>query len=96
VVDEIVTKIPVIGWILAGEDKAVLTAHFSVSGSADDPEIVPAPATSIAKPIMGIFTRTLQLPGKMVTDFADALQNQPSTENGAQSPPAETTQPQPR
>jgi uncharacterized protein involved in outer membrane biogenesis len=96
VVDEIVTKIPVIGWILAGEDKAVLTAHFSVSGSADDPEIVPAPATSIAKPIMGIFTRTLQLPGKMVTDFADALQNQPSTENGAQGPPAETTQPQPR
>jgi AsmA-like C-terminal region/Protein of unknown function len=96
VVDKIVTNIPLVGWILAGEDKAVLTALFSVRGSADDPEVLPAPATSIAKPIMGIFVRTLQLPGKMVTDITDALQAKPKTESDTQTSPADAPQSPPR
>lgn len=85
-VDSIVSKIPLVGWLLAGEDKAVLTAHFNVRGSTDDPIVTPAPATSIAEPILGIFVRTLQLPGKMVTDLSEALDD--DHDDNPQQPPA--------
>jgi AsmA-like C-terminal region/AsmA family len=75
--DNIISSIPLVGWILAGEDKAVLTAHFRVSGPANNPSVTPAPANTIAEPIMGIFVRTLQLPGRMVTNLSDALNAEP-------------------
>lgn len=88
-VDTIISSIPLVGWILAGENKAVLTAHFNVRGPVDNPVVTPAPATSIAEPIMGIFVRTLQLPGRMVTNISEALSAEPqSSDHQQQQQPA--------
>ncbi len=67
-VDKIITRIPIAGWILAGEDKALITAHFHITGSADNPEVIPVPITSVSKKVLGIFRRVLGLPGKMIDD----------------------------
>lgn len=87
-VDNIISNIPLVGWILAGENKAVLTAHFNVRGPADNPVVTPAPATSIAEPIMGIFVRTLQLPGRMVTNISEALSAEPQSRDQQLQQPA--------
>lgn len=65
-VDKIVTRIPLAGWILTGEEKALITAHFLVRGPAADAEVVPVPITSISEKVVGIFRRVFGLPGRVI------------------------------
>jgi uncharacterized protein involved in outer membrane biogenesis len=67
-VDKIITKIPVAGWILAGEDKALVTAHFQIKGKTGAPEVEAIPMTSISRKAQGIFRRIFKLPEKMISD----------------------------
>ena len=67
-VDTIVSYIPLAGWLLTGEEKALLTAHFQITGNPDDPEVLPIPVTSVSKKVLGIFRRILNLPGTLITD----------------------------
>ena len=68
-VDKIVSSIPLAGWLLTGEDKALVTAQFKVEGSGKDPEVSAIPITSVSDTVLGIFKRTLGLPGKVITDL---------------------------
>lgn len=72
-VDKIVSRIPIAGWILAGEEKALITAHFRVEGPRSDPSVYPVPVTSLSEKVSGIFRRVLGLPGKFVSDFEKVL-----------------------
>jgi hypothetical protein len=73
-VDKIITKIPLAGWILAGDEKALITAHFSITGATADPDVLPIPINSISDKVLGIFRRVLGLPGKVVGDVNEVLQ----------------------
>ena len=75
-VDKIVTKIPIAGWLLTGEEKALITAHFAIKGKSEDPDVIPIPITSVSEKVRGIFRRVLGLPGKVVTDMGDLLQGE--------------------
>ena len=68
-VDKIVSNIPLAGWLLTGEDKALITAQFKIEGSGKDPEVSAIPITSVSDTVLGIFKRTLGLPGKLITDL---------------------------
>jgi len=72
-VDKIITQIPIAGWLLTGEEKALITAHFQITGDTDDPEVVPIPISSVSEQVLGIFKRVLGLPGKVVTDMGEIL-----------------------
>ncbi len=76
-VDKIITKIPLAGWLLAGEEKALITAHFSITGPTSDPDVLPVPINSISEKALGIFKRVLGLPGKVVGDVNEVLQGGP-------------------
>ncbi len=67
-VDKIITKIPLAGWILAGEDKALVTAHFQIKGKTGDPDVEAIPMTSLSRKAQGIFRRIFNLPEKMISD----------------------------
>ncbi len=67
-VDKIVSRIPVAGWLLTGEDKALLTAHFTVTGKAGDASVEAKPLDSLAGPAIGLLKRTLGLPFKLIED----------------------------
>lgn len=75
-VDKIVSRIPLAGWLLTGKEKALITAHFEIRGKAEDPEVTPIPVTSISEQVLGIFKRTLGLPGKVITDVGRLLENE--------------------
>jgi uncharacterized protein YhdP len=68
-VDKIITRIPIAGWLLTGEEKALITAHFEIKGPSGDPVVRPIPVSSISEKVIGIFKRVLGLPGKVITDF---------------------------
>ncbi len=72
-VDKIVTRIPIAGWILGGEEKALITAHFRIDGDISAPKVTPIPITSLSEKVRGVFKRVLGLPGKVITDVGQAL-----------------------
>lgn len=72
--DKVVSRIPVAGWILAGKEKALITAHFRVTGNSADPDVDAIPITSVSEKVLGIFRRVLGLPGKMVSDVGQLFQ----------------------
>ncbi|NJC89125.1 MAG: hypothetical protein FIB02_11450 [Desulfuromonas sp.] len=69
-IDRVVTSLPIAGWILGGEEHALITAQFRVTGPGADPEIEAIPISALSKGVLGIFQRTLSLPLKLVDDPA--------------------------
>ena len=67
-VDKIVSHIPIAGWLLTGEDKALLSAHFSVKGKTSDVSVSPMPLDTLTEPTIGLLRRTLELPFKLFED----------------------------
>lgn len=72
-VDKVVSKIPVVGWILTGKNKAVFSTYFEIKGKASDPKISAIPITSLGKGVLGIFKRVFQLPAKLFTDTGEVI-----------------------
>lgn len=72
-IDKVVSSIPIVGWILTGKDKALLTAYFEIKGKADDPSVNVLPVKAISKGVMGIFRRIFELPARLVTDTGEVL-----------------------
>ncbi|BCR04163.1 hypothetical protein DESUT3_12320 [Desulfuromonas versatilis] len=73
-VDKIVTNIPLAGWLLAGDEKALLTAHFQIRGDSRNPEVMPMPINTVSEKVLGIFKRVLGLPGKVITDLGGLVE----------------------
>lgn len=69
-IDKVVTRLPIAGWILGGEERALITAQFRVTGPGDKPDIEAIPISAISKGLLGIFQRTLGLPLKLIEDPA--------------------------
>ncbi|MGK2943565.1 MAG: YhdP family protein [Desulfuromonadales bacterium] len=67
-VDKIISRIPVAGWLLTGENKALLTAHFTVKGKTGDVSVKSMPLNTLTEPTIGLLRRTLGLPFKLAED----------------------------
>lgn len=76
-VDKIITSIPIAGWLLAGKDKALITAQFKITGTSEDPQVTAVPIGSVSKTVFGIFKRTLGLPGKLAKDIGSLFKQEP-------------------
>jgi uncharacterized protein involved in outer membrane biogenesis len=76
-VDKIITSIPIAGWVLAGSDKALITAHFKIEGTSEDLKVTPIPIGSVSKTVFGIFKRTFGLPGKLAKDIGTIFEKEP-------------------
>ncbi|NPA64842.1 MAG: DUF3971 domain-containing protein [Epsilonproteobacteria bacterium] len=63
-VSNIVSKIPLAGYILLGDDGKITTS-FSITGDLDDPAITTHMTKDIIKMPFGIIKRTLELPFKL-------------------------------
>jgi len=75
-VDKIVNRIPIVGWLLTGKDKDLLTAYFEAKGKWSDPQVSAIPVKSMGKGILNIFVRAFQLPVKLFTDTGEVVLGQ--------------------
>lgn len=76
-VDSVVSSIPVAGWILTGKNKALVTAHFKISGTSENPKVESVPIGSVSDTVIGIVKRTFGLPGALVKDFGELIETKP-------------------
>jgi uncharacterized protein YhdP len=72
-VDKVVSHIPIVGWILTGENKAMFSTYFEIKGKSTDPQVSAIPITSLGKGVFGIFKRVFQLPVKLFTDTGEVI-----------------------
>ncbi len=72
-VDKVVSRIPVLGWILTDTDRRFITVHFEARGPWKDPIVRAVPVRELAKEVLNIFRRVFQLPMKLVTDTGDVI-----------------------
>ena len=72
-VDKVVSHIPIVGWILTGKDKSLVTAYFEAKGKLDNPEVKAIPVKGMAKGVFNIFRRIFELPGRLVTDTGEVI-----------------------
>jgi len=74
-VDKVISRIPVVGWVLTGKNKSLISAYFTAKGSLDNPTVTPVTVTSLAKGVFNIFKRLFSLPAKLVTDTGEVIIN---------------------
>lgn len=67
-VDKIISRIPVAGWLLTGENRALLSAHFRIAGKTPDVSVQLMPLDTLSEPTIGLLRRTLGLPFKLLED----------------------------
>lgn len=72
-VDKVVSKIPIVGWVLTGKDKSLITTYFEAKGRIDDPQVTAVPVKSLAKGVFNIFKRVFQLPARLITDTGEVV-----------------------
>ena len=72
-VDKIVNRIPVVGWLLMGKDKDLLTAYFEAKGKWSDPQVNAIPVKSMGKGLLSIFRRVFELPVRLFTDTGEVI-----------------------
>ncbi|MBW4055413.1 MAG: AsmA family protein [Proteobacteria bacterium] len=75
-VDKIVNRIPIVGWLLTGKDKGLLTAYFEAKGKWSAPQVSAIPVKSMSKGILHIFIRAFELPVKLFTDTGEVILGQ--------------------
>jgi hypothetical protein len=75
-VDKIVNRIPIVGWLLTGKEKNLVTAYFEAKGKWSDPQVSAIPVKSMGKGILNIFIRAFQLPVKLFTDTGEVILGQ--------------------
>ncbi len=71
--DKIVNRIPVVGWLLSGKDKGILTAYFEAKGKWSDPKVTAIPVKSLAKGVLNVFRRVFELPVRLFTDTGEVI-----------------------
>lgn len=75
-VDKVISRIPVVGWILTGGDGSLITTYFEAKGSWADPQVTAIPVKSIASGTLEIFRRVFELPVRLFTDSGEVLLGQ--------------------
>lgn len=75
-VDSILSRIPIAGWLLTGNQKALIVAHFKMTGEAQDPDVKSVPLESVTAPVLGILKRVFTFPVKIITDPEEVIINQ--------------------
>jgi uncharacterized protein YhdP len=72
-VDKAVSLIPVVGWILTDENRSIMSVHFEVMGSLDNPTVTAIPVKAMARGVFDIFKNIFQLPAKLFTDTGEVI-----------------------
>ncbi len=71
--DKTISYVPLLGWLLTGDDCKLFVVSFVVSGNIDDPAVKPAPLDTVTRPVAETLVRILKLPYKIVTSPKDLM-----------------------
>jgi len=75
-IDKVVTTIPLVGWIIGGEEKSSVSLYYTIKGPLKKPEVKPAPIKNIQKGIFGKIERLITSPIKIIKESSKMIKHQ--------------------
>lgn len=76
-VGTLVSKIPILGYILTGKKKSLLTYYFKVKGPLSAPEVTSVPFKSLGNSVAGPLMRLFLTPARLFKDLSQAAKDLP-------------------
>lgn len=70
-IDSLVSSLPFVGYILTGNDRALLSYYLKVKGGLESPETSYIPLRNIPSSILGYLQRIFMTPGRIPEEFRD-------------------------
>jgi hypothetical protein len=80
--DTVVSNIPILGHILTGDNKSLITYYFEVKGPILNPQVEHVPFKNLGEGVTGIMKRLFLSPVKLFEDVSQGVRKLPPTENG--------------
>jgi hypothetical protein len=80
--DSVISKIPVAGWLLGGQEQSLVVAYFRVTGPVSDPQVVAVPLRSVSRNVFGILRNLLELPESLNGPYKDLPPQEIKQEEG--------------
>jgi uncharacterized protein YhdP len=84
-IDALVSNIPILGYVLTGEGRSLLTYHFKVKGPLFSPDVKYVPFKNLGRGVAGVLKRLFLTPLRILEDRSgDNMENKgyPSFEEG--------------
>jgi hypothetical protein len=75
-VDAVLTNIPLLGKVLGGEDKAVISIPIGLKGDLRDLQVIALPPEAIGKGFINLITNTLKMPFRIFSPLIQENQGQ--------------------
>ncbi len=72
-VDKVISRIPVVGWILTGKERTLVSTYFTAKGNIYNPDVKAIPVGAMTKGVFNIFKRIFQLPAKLITNTGEVI-----------------------
>jgi len=72
-IDKVVTNIPLVGWIIGGEEKSSVSFYYTIKGPLKKPVVEPAPIKNIQKGILSKLGRLILSPIKLIQDSSKII-----------------------
>lgn len=72
-IDFIVSKIPIVGHILAGKEKTILIYYFKIRGPLENPTVKHVPFNNLGNALTGYFKRLFLTPVRILFKISDTL-----------------------
>jgi uncharacterized protein involved in outer membrane biogenesis len=75
-VNKVVSRIPIVGWLLSGGKRTFLVTYFRAKGSWDDAKVSAVPVSSLSEGFYNIFKRIYHLPEQMINKPGSVMMGQ--------------------
>ncbi len=79
-IDTVVSNIPIVGHILTGNNKSLITYYFEVTGPVVNPQVVHVPFKSLGNGVTGVLQRLFLSPVKLLGDISEGVKKMPAPE----------------
>jgi len=74
-IDKVVTTIPLLGWIIGGDEKSSVSFYYSIKGPLKKPDVKPARITNIKKGILKKMERLFTSPIKIIQESSKMIKH---------------------
>ncbi len=74
-IDSLVSNVPIAGYLLTGDKKALYVDYFKVEGALSDPDVRYIPLKSLGNGTVGFLTRLLLSPTRIYKSISDAARD---------------------
>jgi len=81
IIDEVLNKIPIVGYIITGENGNLFTFYVRLKSSKDGLKVTVVPYELLEDMTLGLFQRLLKLPLKMMTPIMKSINKKKNVEN---------------